>query len=210
MQSKTRMADNKYTLNLQRYEILRFISVKYKKILFFLLVFFFQKYFSLNLSLNAEEIKSDIPIFAMKNQFEESIANSNIKKKNTILMGCYPEDWMLCKSLARKIYWLMQNHIYGKEDSYKFIAFINAQNLSKQDLIQIKSLLKNDRIEPLYFDSKGELKSGLRSKTMLLTTYNSSGKIIRKENISEMNAREVEKIFKEFIPHSEIDSKEVK
>jgi hypothetical protein len=45
---------------------------------------------------------------------------------------------------------------------------------------------------------------------MLLTTYNSSGKIIRKENISEMNAREVEKIFKEFIPHSEIDSKEVK
>lgn len=175
-----------------------------------MLVFFLQYLFSSNLSLIAKENKTEMPVFAMKNQFEESISNSNLKNKNAIIMGCYPEDWKLCKSLARNIYWLMQNHIYGKEDSYKFIAFIETENLSIQDLNQIKSLLKNDRIEPLFFDSKGELKSGLRKKTMLLTTYSSSGKMIRKENISEMNNLTVEKIYKELSFQSELNSKKVK
>jgi len=122
-------------------------------------------------------------------------------------MGCLPEDWKLCKSLGRKIYWLMQNHIYGNEENFKFLGFISTNGLSSDKIKQLKSLLNSDQIEPLYFDLKGELKEGLRKNTMLLKTYDTKGNLIRNKNVKTMDDKIVKEIYNEFTIHRENVSK---
>jgi hypothetical protein len=170
-------------------------------------LFFFLINQSINIPLLAKDNSSEIPMFSMKNQFNKSISNKDLINKNSIIMGCLPEDWKLCKTLARKIYWLMQNHIYGKEDSFQIIAFLSTDGLSIPKMNQLKFLLESDQIEPLYFDTKGELKVGLKRNSMLLKTFDAKGKTIRNENVIEIDKDSVNKIYNEFTIHLEKDSK---
>jgi len=101
----------------------------------------------------------------------------------------------------------MQNHIYGKEDSFQIIAFLSTDGLSIPKMNQLKFLLESDQIEPLYFDTKGQLKVGLKRNSMLLKTFDAKGKTIRNENVIEIDKDSVKKIYNEFTIHLEKDSK---
>jgi hypothetical protein len=201
------MNNVKYIARLRGYFLNRVILVNAYRILFILLLFFLQNFLSPNLSLSAKDRNSQIPVFSMKNQFNQTISNKELMNKNSVIMGCLPEDWKLCKSLGRKIYWLMQNHIYGNEENFKFVGFLVTDSLSSEKLNQLKSLLNSDKIEPLYFDLKGELKKGLKKNTMLLTTYDARGKLIRNENIQSMDDKLVKEIYNEFTIQREKVSK---
>lgn len=153
----------------------------------------------LNTESNHSETRNDyLPKFSMESQNGIKITEQVLKNKNGLLLGCYPDDWELCKKIGRKIYWKMQNYIYGREKEFEFVGYLNFENPTALQLQYFYKIKNNKNIETIYLDKKGFLKIGLKLKSALLRTYDTNGKLILYENIGSIDDKKVESIFKSF------------
>lgn len=147
---------------------------------------------------NSESINILLPKFSLESQAGVKITEQALKNKNSILLGCYPDDWELCKKIGRKIYWKMQNFIYGREKEFEFIGYLNFENPTTSQLQFFKKFKDNKNFETIYLDKKGDLKRGLKSKIALLRTYNTNGNQILYEEITSIDDEKVKWIFNSF------------
>jgi hypothetical protein len=147
---------------------------------------------------NSESKNILLPKFSLESQAGVKITEQALKNKNSILLGCYPDDWELCKKIGRKIYWKMQNYIYGREKEFEFIGYLNFENPTISQLQFFKKFKDNKNFETIYLDKKGDLKRGLKSKIALLRTYNTNGNQILYEEITSIDDEKVKWIFNSF------------
>jgi hypothetical protein len=147
---------------------------------------------------NSESKNILLPKFSLESQAGVKITEQALKNKNSILLGCYPDDWELCKKIGRKIYWKMQNYIYGREKEFEFIGYLNFENPTTIQLQFFKKFKDNKNFETIYLDKKGDLKRGLKSKIALLRTYNTNGNQILYEEITSIDDEKVKWIFNSF------------
>ncbi len=147
---------------------------------------------------NSESKNILLPKFSLESQAGVKITEQALKNKNSILLGCYPDDWELCKKIGRKIYWKMQNFIYGREKEFEFIGYLNFENPTTSQLQFFKKFKDNKNFETIYLDKKGDLKRGLKSKIALLRTYNTNGNQILYEEITSIDDEKVKWIFNSF------------
>jgi|JI8StandDraft_1071087.scaffolds.fasta_scaffold73548_1 hypothetical protein len=149
-------------------------------------------------SSHSETRNNNLPKFSMESQNGIKITEQALKNKNSLLLGCYPDDWELCKKIGRKIYWKMQSYIYGREKDFEFIGYINFENPTVLQMQFLQNFKNNKNYETIYLDKKGFLAIGLKPKFALLRTYDSKGILILYEEISTIDDKKVEWIFKSF------------
>jgi hypothetical protein len=147
------------------------------------------------LILSADHLLSDnIPVFSIKDQYENRITNKNLIGQPSILIGCERDDLELCRKIGRKIFWKMQNLLWKDSNKVNFIAYLN---LTETNPLIEKFIAdsKQKNFESIYLDRNGDLKDGLKSDHVFLRLYNAKGLEKSKDYLASINNDKIKEIY---------------
>ncbi|MCE9499120.1 MAG: hypothetical protein K8R21_01175 [Leptospira sp.] len=156
------------------------------------------KLFFLLLILNIEGlIAESLPAFKLADQNGKIFASKDLKNHTAVLLGCFYKDITICRKVARKIYWSLQNKLDTDRAGIRFLLSIDLRN-SNFLVEKYIDENKNAGFESVLLDRKGVLADGLKENQAHLRIFSKSGKMIFERYFQAATSADVASIYKIF------------